>query len=551
MTDPTGKQMKTATMVSLFVALLVGAAALLFPRGKTMAPAVRTPQKVAPPKPISNPAARRHPGPRPRPRVAEPEAGEPPRADSLAPEAALPPPPEDAIPGEYVFRFYDAHDRAKFEELARRVGARVIDSMAIGNAVRVGVADARLLRTLLEQSPTPIGWMPNIFVRVPEREDSPEPAPTTEYRGFGAQVLPWLGIADNHDWGKGVTVALLDSGVALAESLEGVDITHVDLTGTRQGAALHGTAVASLIAGSDTTVRGVAPGVDLLSVRVLSETGTGDAFTLAKGIIEAVNRGAQVINLCLGSRTDSHILQSAVQYAAEQNVLLVAAAGNDGLLGVSYPAAYNTVVAVGAVDPDNRHLYFSNRGPQIDIAAPGAPVMFSGTSASTPFVSGTAAALLAQDPTLTPQRISELLKQYSNDAGAPGVDDAFGAGVLDVGRLTSREIAGVHDMAVMLPHMSGVTTERSVMIDVSAQNRGTEPIGQVDLLIEHDGHRQVFQFFNVRVGETVTHQLKIPRNSVSEAGIHLRAGANLRGVADAVPGNNVMESHILIPEKTK
>jgi subtilisin family serine protease len=473
------------------------------------------------------------------------------------------PVPEDAIPGEYVFNFYDDNDRAAFEALARRLGIRVIDSMAVGHAVRIGVNDPRLLQELLAKGPTPIDGMPNIYMRIPERADTEPLAPETGYSAFGKNALAWLGIVDNSDWGRGVTVAVLDSGVAGGGSLSDVNISQVDFIGEGSASGLHGTAVASLIAGRDESVLGVAPGVDLLSVKVMSDAGTGDAFTVAKGIVEAVDRGADILCLCLGSRSSSTVLQNAVAYAIERDVLLVAAAGNDAILGISYPARYRDVVAVAAVDAKAEHLYFSNRGSELDVAAPGAgvavsqpegeAVLFSGTSVAVPFVVGTAAALLAENPGLKPDALAELITRYTNDAGAPGSDDHYGAGVLDVGRLTARDTAGILDMAMLVPYATQDDDGEILHIQVSAQNRGTESIAEVSLAISwNNALAETFTFYNVHLGQTISHAFSFPYHTVPEAGLDLQASVIPVGIADATPGNNGVHSLIsVIPKGTE
>jgi len=462
--------------------------------------------------------------------------------------------PEDAIPGEYVFRFYDERDRALFEKLARGLGVRVMGSMAVGHAVRIRVDDPRLLRALLKQSPTPIDWMPNTYVRFPEREDNAPLAPVGGYRAFGSGALAWLGVADNAGWGSGVTVAILDNGVAAAASLRGVNITHLDLVNEPGHVAAHGTAVASLIAGRDGSVRGVSPDVDLLSIKVMSDAGSGNAFTLAQGIIEAVDRGANVINLSLGASSDSRVLREAVDYAVERGVLLVAAPGNDAVRGVFYPARYEAVIAVPGVDANGEWLYFSNRGAENDIAAPGAgvsasqpegdPILFSGTSAAVPFVAGAVAALLSQDPSLSASEVVALLAGYSDDAGAPGADEAYGAGVLDVGRLMNRNTPGIYDMVAMVPYTRDDASGEGLDMDVSAQNRGTEVLAKVVMDVTWEGQSQTFTFYDVRVGDTVSQRFSFRHDALPAEGLDFRFAVSPVGVSDATPRNNSLRSRI-------
>ncbi len=461
---------------------------------------------------------------------------------------------EDVIPGEFILRFYDERDRKAFEALAKRMGITVIDSIAFGHAVRIRVNNPEQLRRLLQEGPTPTDWSPNIYVHVPEGEERETLPPSGPYQAFGSSMLAWLGISDNANWGTGITIAVLDNGIASAAALQGTTVTYLDLVGDGTPIAAHGTAVASLIAGNDEFVQGVAPGADLLSIRVMTDAGVGDAFTLAKGIIEAVDQGARIINLSLGSRQDSAILRDAIRYAVERDVLLVAAAGNDAVSGVLYPACYDDVLAIAAVDANGRHLYFSNRGPEVDLAAPGAglaaaqpegePVLFSGTSAATPIVAGTIAALLSQNPTLDNDAIVALLLLYSNDAGAPGKDDLYGTGVVDVGRLTERDTAGVYDMVAMAPYIRDNAANKMLSIDISAQNRGTETLGEVSLIVTWDGTSQTFSFYDIRVGDTLSQPFTFAHDSIANGVLDIGFNVIPMGVNDATPGNNAMRATI-------
>ncbi len=482
-------------------------------------------------------------------------------ADPISESASLVNPikrlPNDAIADEVILRFYDAHDRATAEAIARKLGISVLDSLHMGHALRLAIPDRRLFEKLLKQGPTPLDQLPNYYVRQPKNADNGPLAPVSGYTAFGDQALAWLGVSDNQNWGSGVKVAILDSGVSYATALKGVSITRMDLVQEPGHVGAHGTAVASLIAGRGETVQGVAPGVDLLSIKVLSDAGVGDSFTLAKAIIQAVDNGAEVIVLSLGSRGDSPVVADAVAYAEARNIPIVAAPGNDGEYGVSYPARYDSVIAPGAVDFKNEHLYFSNRGPEVDLVAPGAGVVasqpgegtvsFSGTSASVPFVAGAIAALLSDFPDMSPDEIRDLLVRYSNDVGVPGADSSYGSGVLDIGRLTERNTVGIYDMTAMVPHLRYDATEDVLHIDVSAQNRGTETINAVEIAVVWNGQAETFTFSNVDVGDTVFQPFEFPRIAVPTGALDFKFTVVPLGVTEATPGNNALQARIAIP----
>ena len=183
--------------------------------------------------------------------------------------------------------------------------------------------------------------------------------------GFGDGLLPWLGItSDNSRWGAGVKIAVVDSGVvphpALGALSGSIAITPFpqDLNQTNG----HGTAVASLIASNDPSARGVAPAAELISIRVGDESGKADSFALAAGILAAIDSGAQIINCSMGTTENNPLIEDAVLYARERNVLIVAASGNSEQADACYPAAYPSVISVGAVDARGEHVDFSNYG---------------------------------------------------------------------------------------------------------------------------------------------------------------------------------------------
>jgi subtilisin family serine protease len=138
-----------------------------------------------------------------------------------------------------------------------------------------------------------------------------------------------------------------------------------------------------------------------------------------------------------------------IEAASKKGVAVVSAVGNDGPTGKpSYPAAFESVIAVTAVDAASRLYSQATRGAFVDVAAPGVDIMstapgnrtqiFSGTSAATAFASGAVALLLRQRPTLTQTDLTALLRQTARDLGTTGPDAEFGYGLLDVCRALAR-----------------------------------------------------------------------------------------------------------------
>lgn len=502
-----------------------------------------------------------------RPAVSVPFAApdlepERPSADPETPDDT--PLPRDAIPDEQVLRFFNAADQQTFLALARDAGLDILDQSDWLHAVRVRVEDKQAFRRLLAKAPVPVEQGFNYRVRTPEQSEPPLMPPDMPYLGFGDRALVWLGApADNSAWGQGLTVALLDTGLPPHPALREERIARINLlpdSETEEQDAWHGAAVASLLAGAHPTLSGVAPAASLLSVRVLDNNGHGDTFTLAKGIAEAVDRGAKVVNMALGGYGDCAFLKNAVDYAADNDVLLVAAVGNDGISQLLFPARYESVLAVAGVDAQERHLHFSNRGPQVDIAAPAIALQsaweydewayFTGTSAAAPLVSGAAAWLRAENPALTALETAELLRAYANDVGPAGPDPYHGAGILDLRRLAERDRPGIFDIAVRPPHLEPAPPDAPTLaIAVQAQNTGTEPLPAVEVRIEFDGQTETSLFYNVAVGQTVTRRIHIPAARIARSEhVLLDIVASLPGLTDTYPANNRRTARIALRE---
>ncbi|MBX9458887.1 MAG: S8 family serine peptidase [Rhizobium sp.] len=208
--------------------------------------------------------------------------------------------------------------------------------------------------------------------------------------------------------------------------------------------AHHGTAVAALLVGQG-AVPGLVQGSELVAIDAFRKGDVATGFDLARAIEMLVARGVPVINMSL-SGPDNAILAAIVAEAVERNVLLVAAAGNDGPRAKPvYPAAYPGVIAVTAVDSGKNIYRRAARGAHVDIAAPGVNVWTaasvkgqrprSGTSFAAPFVTAAAALILSENPGFGRREVEIVLQNEANDLGDLGRDDVFGWGLLDVRRV--------------------------------------------------------------------------------------------------------------------
>ncbi|HLE84305.1 MAG TPA: S8 family serine peptidase [Thermoanaerobaculia bacterium] len=209
----------------------------------------------------------------------------------------------------------------------------------------------------------------------------------------------------------------------------------------------HGTHVAGIIAASfdnGYAVAGIAPRVRIVPLRVLGANGKGSFSSVAAGIEAAARAGARVINLSLGSKDFSQVMEDALRFAEQRGALAVAAAGNDGAATLSYPARSKYTLAVGATDSQGRRAGFSNQGPGLDISGPGVEIVStwkdgqacfaSGTSMAAPHVVGVAALVLSRRPALSRQQLAAILTSTARDAGQRGYDTEYGWGIVDAAR---------------------------------------------------------------------------------------------------------------------
>jgi serine protease len=308
----------------------------------------------------------------------------------------------------------------------------------------------------------------------------------------------WSNVAaDGAPGGQGVVVAVLDTGVAYANRgpfrrspdfsrytfVKGYDfVAKNPYPNDRNG---HGTFVAGTVA-EETNNRygltGLAFGARIMPVRVLDSQGEGEASTIAEGVMFAVEHHAQVINLSLEfspgvTASDIPELIRAINYAHRHNVLVVAAAGNEGHAAIAYPARAPNVVSVGATTEHGCLADYSNDGAGLTLVAPGGgadanlpgdpncfpekppggdvyqvtftgssytrfgmPSGYEGTSMATPHVAATAALIIAsgvlgRHP--TPAQITARLKATARKLGGGGDERLYGAGLVNAAAATA------------------------------------------------------------------------------------------------------------------
>ncbi len=428
----------------------------------------------------------------------------------------------DFVPGRVIVGYSAAPNPVVKASIARRMGVRVPDAAAAGlpQAAPAPVVSEQVLQLPPGVSVTSavvrLRGQSGVAYAVPDYVAHAAGAWFPDDRGRsdvagGWQRMQWnflvgAGVNAPAGWGnlqavhrpgaRGVVIAVLDTGVAYRNwhsFLRSPDfgntrfISPYDFVAgnayplDRDG---HGTLVAGLVGESTNNgigLTGLAYGASIMPVRVLGQDGSGDAPTIARGIRYAVNHGAQVINLSLEFPldtlpTDIPDILSALRFAHQRGVLVVAAAGNDQTEQVAYPARAPAVVSVGATTRDRCLAYYSNDGSRLDLVAPGGdgdaslnepschpgrslPDIFQmtfldssklrrfgypngwyGTSMASPEVAAGAAMVIASGVLgrrPTPDQLLARLKATAQPLGGSKPNATYGYGLLDVGAATA------------------------------------------------------------------------------------------------------------------
>ena len=351
-----------------------------------------------------------------------------------------------------------------------------------------------LLATISESSSGSSGFTMNC--------DSPE-------RGFDSAFKPndprygeqWnfqmIGAEDawKKSRGKGVVVAIIDTGVSAGSSKKGKPARDFGSTSMVAGYDFvnkdsdpyddhgHGTHVAGTVAESTNNnegVAGLAFEASIMPLKVLSAQGSGSSADIADAIRWAADHGANVINMSLGSSVPSEVIRNACKYAKKKNVVIVCAAGNGFGEPVGYPAAFPECIAVSSVGPSGNLAFYSSYGKQVALAAPGGDTTngpqdgilqntifpenqggkgddyyyFQGTSMASPHVAAVAALIEAQGVTDL-ARVKEIL---TSSATPKGEKKKYGAGILSASGATNKAAAqvGANPFQILVAAMAGI-----------------------------------------------------------------------------------------------
>lgn len=267
--------------------------------------------------------------------------------------------------------------------------------------------------------------------------------------------------------GGGVTVAVVDSGIAKHTALNDVVVDYRNFTtdGEVYDSLGHGTHCAGVIAANSPAYGGIAPESKLISLKALGHSGMGSNDAVSDAVLHAVEARADIISMSLGSSHADDRLHQAIRHAHSQGIIVVCAAGNDGGR-VNFPAAFQETIGVGAVDRDGNACEFSSRGKEIVVAAPGQDITstwldngyatLTGTSMAAPFVSGVLALYVSaqkqEGHKIDHASVVKALQQTCRDAGPTGKDDVYGWGLVDPHKLLNYQIqSGVAGVTIFIP----------------------------------------------------------------------------------------------------
>lgn len=360
-----------------------------------------------------------------------------------------PPPPGEQrfVPNEVLLNVAGSMSTSAFNALARRHRLTPLETrdytLPPRRLARLRINDGRPVATVirsLQQEANILAGQPNYYYSL-EQGAAAAAATAADPMQY---ALSKMRLPEAHALAKGnnIRVAVIDTTIdAQHPELAGTVAATFDAIGKPDKPHSHGTGIAGVIAAHG-KLMGVAPSVKVLGIAAFTSLGSkGSSMAILDGLEYAGTSNADVINMSFAGPSDPE-MQLKIAALSKKGAVLVAAAGNAGPQSRPlYPAAYPDVIAVTAVDADDKLFEQANRGKHIAVAAPGVAIlavapdqgykMQSGTSFAAAQVSGVAALLLERNRQLDPAAIRRILTATARDLGVAGHDDQFGAGLVD------------------------------------------------------------------------------------------------------------------------
>ncbi len=367
-------------------------------------------------------------------------------------------PSAEYVPGDVLVKFKPALGQRGAQDLLAAQGLQVAGAIQAIGVLKLAVKPGRELDTVaaLVRNPNVLYAEPNYIAHAVDiTPDDTYFNPPYSYQ-WGLNKIQAPAAWDITTGSSDIVIAVVDTGIDLnhpdlscpGKLTPGWDFVNQDAMPDddhRSKGFGHGSHVAGIAAActnNSTGVAGVAWGARLMPVKSLDDRGDGTYEDVALGITYAVDQGAHIINLSLGGASGSGTLADAVRYASDHGRLVVAATGNNSG-SVMYPAAYPEAMAVAATTSFDQRAWFSNHGPETDIAAPGVSIYSTviddygykdGTSMATPFVAGLAALVWSASPNMTHQQLRDLIQSTADDLGVAGWDEYYGHGRINAWR---------------------------------------------------------------------------------------------------------------------
>ena len=265
------------------------------------------------------------------------------------------------------------------------------------------------------------------------------------------QSIDWPSLPSREgSCGSSITIGMIDTGINEEhDTFDGaqLEVRRIGPDNFDRSQAIHGTAVAALLIGDPKTRSpGLVPGARLKAIDAFYRNGgdeRADVYTLVAALGALSEEGIEVLNLSLAGPDNTVLSDTIRRLVLDRDIVVVSAVGNDGpAADPAFPAAYETVLAVTAVDRDRTVYRRAVRGPHVDLAAPGVNIWTAasisgarwktGTSFAVPFVTAAAAMLREAQPNLTATEVGNALRARANDLGEPGPDETFGSGLLNI-----------------------------------------------------------------------------------------------------------------------
>lgn len=268
---------------------------------------------------------------------------------------------------------------------------------------------------------------------------------------WGYKTVLINNINDPKSQNKQIKIAILDSGINKDHpALNGRIIETYNAINPNEdiiddyGELGHGTAIAGILVAKEIKegISGISPNIRLYDVKVLNKEGKSDIETVVRGIEWCIEKEVNIINISFGFEVNHEKLEKIIQKALSKDIIIVASSGNTLGLRVDYPAKYEGVISVSALNPNLQRSSISGKG-KIDYAAPGVNILttdskgnyskFDGTSFATAFVSGTIGTLISNtEEKITNKNLHNFLKKYVVDLGKEGFDEEYGYGLIQI-----------------------------------------------------------------------------------------------------------------------